>query len=293
MIVEAIESVLAQNYPSFEHIVIDAGSTDGTLGLLTKYPHLKLINEPDNGMYDALNKGIRIATGEILGFLNTDDFYEPYIFAKLADIFTKRNVEAVIGTANFFLEDSEGTREYFFQSTPPLTHNYWKTLIIGSPIFNAWFFKKSVFDLIGMFDASYIIAGDRDLLLRFALFGLSYSRLDEVIYHYRYHPGSLSMNQDWLHSSKFIDENLRLINRYQDDPRMPDLASPLFRQFRTRETITGASRSIRSGNWKQAKTYSMQGFYYDHFWLAKFVIRAFTGIVRAILRRFTALPPQV
>jgi len=293
MILKAIESVLAQNYPSFEHIVVDGGSTDGTLSLLTKYPHIKLISEPDNGMYDALNKGIRIATGEILGFLNSDDFYEPQIFHSIADNFTLRNVDAVIGIAKFFLEDSEGLREYFFQSTPPLTHNYWKTLIIGSPIFNAWFFKKPVFDLIGMFDSSFMIAGDRDLLLRFALFGLSYTRLEEVIYHYRYHPGSLSMNQDWLHTSKYINENLRLINRYQGDPRMPDLASKLFGQFRSRETITGASHSIRTGNWEQAKTYSTQGFYYDHFWHFKFVVRAFTGIVRTILRRYGILPPQV
>ena len=293
LIVEAIESVLAQNYPSFEHIVVDGGSTDGTLSLLTKYPHIKLISEPDNGMYDALNKGIRIATGEILGFLNSDDFYEPQIFNTIAESFAIRNVDAVIGGANFFYENSEGTREYFFQSTPPLTHNYWKTIIIGSPIFNAWFFKKPVFDLIGMFDSSYMIAGDRDLLLRFALFGLSYARLDEVIYHYRVHPGSLSMNQDWVHSSKFIDENLHLIDRFQDDPRMPDLASKLFRQFRTRETVTGALRSIRSNNWKQAIAFSELGNRYDHFWPANFMFRTFAGIGRAIRRRYGTLPPQI
>ena len=61
MITQAIESVLAQNYPHFEHIIVDGGSTDGTLDILSKYSHLKIISEPDKGMYDALNKGLNIA----------------------------------------------------------------------------------------------------------------------------------------------------------------------------------------------------------------------------------------
>ena len=76
LIREAIESVLAQDYPNFEHIVIDGGSTDGTLDVLREYRHLKLISEPDNGLYDAVNKGIRLAQGELIGWLNSDDVYD-------------------------------------------------------------------------------------------------------------------------------------------------------------------------------------------------------------------------
>ena len=75
MIREAVESILVQDYPSMEHIIIDGGSTDGTLSILKQYPPLKIRTEPDNGIYDALNKGLGIANGEIIGFLNTDDFY--------------------------------------------------------------------------------------------------------------------------------------------------------------------------------------------------------------------------
>ena len=293
MIVEAIESVLAQNYPSFEHVIIDGGSTDGTLGLLARYPHIKIISEPDQGMYDALNKGLGLATGEIIGFLNTDDFYEPHIFTKIANLFTERNKDAVVGIAKYFVESSDGAREYFSQTRLPLPPRYWHELITGNPAFNAWFFKKTAFNLLGMFDNSYKIAGDRDLLIRFALLGLSYEGIEEVFYHYRFHSGSLSMNQDWLHFSKVINENLQLVNHFSQDPRMPDFALTQLRQLRTRETITATFRSARSGNWQQAKTYSMLGLRSDYFWPLKFVFRSFEGILRAIVRIFVDIPPQM
>ncbi len=76
-----IRSVLAQAYPGVEHIVVDGGSTDGTLDILKRYPHLRWISEPDTGQSNALNKGIAMATGEIVGWLNSDDTYEPGAFA--------------------------------------------------------------------------------------------------------------------------------------------------------------------------------------------------------------------
>jgi glycosyltransferase involved in cell wall biosynthesis len=293
MIVKAIDSVLAQNYPSFEHVIIDGGSTDGTLGLLARYPHIKIISEPDQGMYDALNKGLGIATGEIIGFLNTDDFYEPNIFSKIAKFFTENNIDAVVGIARYFTVNPNGAREYFSHTTPPLPQRYWHELIIGNPAFNAWFFKKNTFNLLGRFDTIYKIAGDRDLLYRFAFFGLRYEAVEEVFYHYRYHPGSLSMNQDWLHFSKVINENLQLVNHFSKDPRMPHIALAQLSQLRTRETITATFRSARSGNWHQAITYSMLGFRSDYFWLLKFMLRSIEGIVRAIVRIFVDNPPQV
>ncbi|MBE3118097.1 MAG: glycosyltransferase [Candidatus Atribacteria bacterium] len=97
MIVTAIESVLAQNYPYFEHIIIDGGSTDGTLNVLGKYPHLRLISELDRGMYDAINKGLALASGEIIGFLNTDDLFADDIFAKVAKKFDDDRILVVAG----------------------------------------------------------------------------------------------------------------------------------------------------------------------------------------------------
>src|SRR3989337_1242859 len=72
-----IQSVINQDYENIEYIVIDGGSKDGTLDVITRYENkiTKVISEPDNGLYDAMNKGIKLATGEIIGILNSDDFY--------------------------------------------------------------------------------------------------------------------------------------------------------------------------------------------------------------------------
>src|SRR5713226_4506797 len=74
---ETIESVLRQGYPRYEHIVMDGGSTDGTLDILRQYPHLKWVSEKDKGHYDAMNKGILKAKGEVVNILNSDDCYRP------------------------------------------------------------------------------------------------------------------------------------------------------------------------------------------------------------------------
>src|ERR1700755_1492305 len=77
---DAILSVLSQGYPDFEHIVIDNCSTDNTLDVLKKYPHVKWVSEPDRGQSNALNKGFGLSTGDVLGWLNCDDFYLPGAF---------------------------------------------------------------------------------------------------------------------------------------------------------------------------------------------------------------------
>ncbi|HTC13695.1 MAG TPA: glycosyltransferase, partial [Chthoniobacterales bacterium] len=83
----AIKSVLSQNYSDFEHWIIDGGSSDGTLEFLQQYPHLKVHSEPDHGVYDAWNKGIERATGDLITILNTDDVYAPGAFHSCAKIF--------------------------------------------------------------------------------------------------------------------------------------------------------------------------------------------------------------
>ena len=77
MLADALESVIAQNDRDVEHIVVDGGSTDMTAAVLLRFPTIKVVAEPDRNLYEALNKGVRAATGEIIGFLNTDDRLSP------------------------------------------------------------------------------------------------------------------------------------------------------------------------------------------------------------------------
>lgn len=94
---DTIESVLAQNYPNFEHLVIDGGSTDSTLGILRSYPHLNWISEKDKGQSDALNKGFARASGDIIAWINSDDWYAPGAFHAVAEAI--RRAPVVIGPA--------------------------------------------------------------------------------------------------------------------------------------------------------------------------------------------------
>src|SRR3982750_267888 len=100
---QTITSVLAQKYPRLEHIVIDGGSTDDTVSILKRYPHLKWISEKDRGQADSLNKGLAIATGSIVGWVNSDDFYAPGVFSRISEIFEDPDVQWLVGdVANYY-----------------------------------------------------------------------------------------------------------------------------------------------------------------------------------------------
>jgi len=192
---EAIQSVMDQNYPNVEHIIIDAVSTDGTLEILKEYSHLRVISEPDKGMYDAINKGIRMAQGEIIGLLNTDDLYTPGCFNIVAEAFEKTpDVQAVVGgTATF--EDRNGIRVFVRHVAAIPSDELWYRLIQGPPVTNAWFFRRSIFNQVGYFDTRFRYAADRYFLIKIALDGgvrpLPVSR---ELYYYRQHGDSVTIS---------------------------------------------------------------------------------------------------
>ena len=138
---EAIQSVLDQNYPNVEHIIIDAASTDGTMEILREYSHLRVVSEPDQGMYDAINKGIRMAQGEIIGLLNTDDLYALGCFETASNAF-RRNPEsqAVVGGIAT-LKTGMAFREFISHFPAIAPDELWYRLIQGHPVTNAWFFE--------------------------------------------------------------------------------------------------------------------------------------------------------
>lgn len=284
MISDAIESVLAQDYPNFEHIIVDGASTDETLDVLRKYSHLKIVSAPDQGMYDAINKGLDLASGEIIGILNSDDSYNPDVFAHAINLLENSNADAVAGQAIYFLKTKNHKTTFFRQSVLLTEQAFWHELTYGDPVFNAWFFHRRVFDIIGKLDTSYQIAGDRDFLLRFALSKLKHIPLEKVVYRYRVHDGSLSLTPNLLSFSRVADENLRLVEHYLDI--LPLKAQADMKRIRTRETITAASRNLRGGAFKHAFHYIKFGCQKDAFWLIKFFFRITTGIFRATKRKF-------
>ena len=210
----AVESVLAQHYEPFEHIVMDGGSTDGTLEQLAAYPHLRVVSEPDQGLYDALNKGITIARGEIIAQLSSDDAFEPGIFESIAELFEQNpEVDAVSGGARIF--ERHGTSEQMVREYAGVSENellYRAT--IGVAVFNAWFFRKTVFERVGPYSLEYPVIADSDFLIRCYLSKIKVIPLNSVIYRYLKHSGSLTVKPQGNLQTPYLTEKLRLAEKY-------------------------------------------------------------------------------
>lgn len=162
---KAIDSVLAQNYEDIEHIVIDGGSTDGTVEMLRGYPHLKWISEPDDGQADAMNKGLRRASGDIFAWLNSDDTYPPNTFMTVADYFkTHESVAMIFGRCNLVNKQGESigqTRMHEFQL---------RRVLLGFNNINtpATFVRLSAMRQLGEFDLNLRATYDVDMWIRVA-----------------------------------------------------------------------------------------------------------------------------
>lgn len=162
---QAINSVLKQKYENIEYIIIDGASTDSTVSIINKYKS-KLaffLSEPDNGMYEAMNKGIAAATGDILYFLNSDDmFYDEYVINKIVNIFqNNKDIELIYGSV-FVIRDPL-TNDSFIRSYNHMT----KSFFVYDGIYQqAIFYKADLFKKCGYFDENYKIVGDYEWLLR-------------------------------------------------------------------------------------------------------------------------------
>jgi len=164
---DCIESVLRQNYKNIEYIIIDGGSTDGTIDVVKQYLSkiAKFISEKDTGIYDAMNKGISIATGDIIGFLNSDDMYaNDGVLANVVSVFNSGNVDSVYGDLVYVSRNNkEKTIRYWNagQYYPGAFRKGWH------PPHTAFFVKKTVYEKYGNFDLDFKIAGDYEIMLRF------------------------------------------------------------------------------------------------------------------------------
>lgn len=190
----AIESVISQDRDNVEHIVVDGGSTDGTLDVLAHYPHLRVVSEPDRGLYDAINKGIHLANGSIIGHLNSDDLYMPDVFGKVAEAFeADGDIGSICGGAQIFTTEGDKHRVSHRINSEAVKMLRYSDIIRGVPITNARFFRRTVYEKIGGYDIRYRLAADRDFLMRLVLAGIKRATVKEVIYQYRSHPGSLTL----------------------------------------------------------------------------------------------------
>jgi glycosyltransferase involved in cell wall biosynthesis len=160
---EAIESVRAQTHERIEHIVVDGGSTDGSLEILQEYDHLTWLSEPDEGQSHALNKGFALAQGDVLGWLNGDDAYLPGAVAQGVQAVAETGAGLVYADVERVNDDRVDPRR--IRSRP--NWNLWTELNDGNGIFSpSVFFTRAAFEAVGGLDESLHLTMDYDLWLR-------------------------------------------------------------------------------------------------------------------------------
>lgn len=164
---QTILSITQQTYTNIEYIIVDGGSTDGTLEIIEKYKNKisKFISEKDNGLYDALNKGIDLATGDVIGILHSDDFYtDNNVVQKYVNTFIKNNSEAVY--ADLFYVDKDNTNK-IIRKWKSGNHNPNSFLHGWMPPHPTFFVKKEVYQKFGKFNLEFKHSADYELMLRF------------------------------------------------------------------------------------------------------------------------------
>jgi len=283
MLEGVVKNVMAQDYPNMEHIVVDGGSSDGTQDMIKGYPHVIFICETDRGMYDALNKGLIISTGEIIGFLNTDDWYVDDILHEVAAGFNDGGMMALAGEAEVIKGNGNLVERY-----SPKDESLLDASTIGSNFFNAWFFRRSVFEKIGGFNLEYRIAGDRDLMLRFALRRLPYSVMNRVTYLYRKHVESLTFHDTDENRETTVKEQLDMTSRYLKENGLSALERRRLIQLRTHDTVDMATRSLRKFKIGKFFYYLFEGTKQDVFWLAKFIWSVVSYRVKWLYKKLKA-----
>jgi len=211
---EALASVRGQDYPDVEHVVVDGGSTDGTLDILERAPGISWTSEPDQGLSDAVNKGVARASGELIGWLNADDFYEPGALRAVGQAYAAHpDARWITGRCRIVDGDGKEIRKPITAYKNALLRRYSFPLLLTQNFIScpATFVHRDAYAEAGPLDTAYRISGDYDVFLRIA------RRHDPLILErelaaFRMDEGSLSMSGFELQ----FREHLEQARKYRD-----------------------------------------------------------------------------
>ncbi|MCQ2974686.1 MAG: glycosyltransferase [Bacteroidales bacterium] len=164
-IFETMQSVKLQDYPSIEHIIIDGASTDSTIKIVQNFNPNYMISEPDNGIYDAINKGIQHSTGDIIAILHADDiFASKNVVSQMVKTITENNTDSVYADLLYVNKNDSNKIIRHWKSG---LYSKQKIKYGWMPPHPTFFVKKKIYEDYGYFDTSFKIAADYDLMLRF------------------------------------------------------------------------------------------------------------------------------
>jgi glycosyltransferase involved in cell wall biosynthesis len=235
-----IRSVLEQDYPRIEHIVVDGGSTDETLEVLRRYDHLRWVSEPDRGQAHALNKGFALATGDLFGWLNSDDVYLPGAISAAVEMMRMTGCGLAHGGWSQIDEDGRLVREL-----PPIPFDYRLQLEVRNAVSQpGTFFTREAFETVGGVDERFRYAMDYELWLRIGA-RFEVRHVERTLAAHRLHPTSKTVAE----SAGFSSETWRAARSHGARLRSPlylDYYLPRERPWAYRALL--AYRHLRHGD---------------------------------------------
>jgi glycosyltransferase involved in cell wall biosynthesis len=253
---EALQSVKDQNYPFLEHIVLDGASTDRTVSILQEYSqrpdwqHLRWVSKPDQGQSDALNKGFRMATGDIIGWLNSDDRYRPLSFKKVVSALEAfPDADIVYGDYSDMDEVGRVSRIRREIEFSRFVLAYHRVLYIPT---TSTFFRRRIFEEGNWINTRYHYAMDYEFFLRLANAGYRFRHIPHVLADFRWHSESKSGG----HSRQQLTEHDEIARMY----------SPLLRRMPTGIPLAAARKGARllaAGRRYSEKL--LRGYYFEQY----------------------------
>jgi len=216
---ETIESILSQSYENIEYIIVDGNSSDKTIEIINKYGDeiSTFLSEPDNGIYDAMNKGLKLATGDIVGILNSDDIYfDNKVIERVVKSFAETKVDSLYGDL-YYVEENNLEKVSRYWKSSPFKHGSFKKG--WHPAHPTFFVRREVYEKYGYFDLTMKISADFELMLRFLeKYKISTYYLEKVIVKMRLGGESNNSIKNILKGNKGIlkafDKNNIKINKF-------------------------------------------------------------------------------
>jgi glycosyltransferase involved in cell wall biosynthesis len=215
---DTLKSVESQSYPNIEYIVIDGGSKDNTNKIVSKYKDFVTyhISEPDDGLYDAMNKGVQVATGDIVGILNSDDVLaDEFVIEKIAAGFSDVNVDAVYSDLIYVSENDLNKPTRLYSSKVFSKRMIRFGIMLPHPTF---YVKKECYMQLGLYKTDYRVAADFELLTRFISQGIKIHRLPFI---------SVKMREGGVSSSGIlwrIHQNFEIVRACRDNSIYTNIA---------------------------------------------------------------------
>ena len=286
MILDALASVIQQDGVAYEHIVVDGGSRDNSIAV-AENAGARVIAAPGSSIYEAINIGLTEARGRFICLLNTDDWLRPgSLIAAEAAFEAQPELDLVRGRAT--VEARVGDR--WVEAVPiaePTTLNL-RSALLGRANINACIFKRELIKRVGLFDPIYAISADREWLTRVLLSGAAIGGLDEDIYVYRSHAGSLTIGRGRVATEKWLREHLSFSCNFMHQPSLAATDRRILRQFHAKETVHLALRALLRFGIDDFLDVTVSSFKTNPFW----PMRAILPVGAILARRLAIGLPQ-